>query len=101
MNHISYCLPPYPTSPKAKLMAAIEYLESEDCGDEILLLLAAIVESTVWSEECYQRFLDVGMKAALELYDASTINSSQEQTKTDPNNPRNWQAFCIWKQQSA
>lgn len=75
--------------------------ESEDCEAEKLLLLAAIAESTVWSEESYQRFLDVGMKATLKLYDASTLNATHEETKIDPNNPRNWQAFCIWKQQSA
>lgn len=100
MSHITYFLPPYPTSPKAKLLSAIEYLESEECGGEILLLLAAIAESTIWSEECYQRFIDVGMKAALELYDISTINAAYEQTQKDPNNPRNWQAFELWKQQS-
>lgn len=100
MSHISYFLPPYPTSPKAKLLSAIEYLESEECGGEILLLLAAIAESTVWSEECYQRFIDVGMKAALELYDVSTINTPYERTEKDPNNPRNWQAYKLWNQQS-
>ena len=101
MSHISYFLPPYPTSTKAKLLSAIEYLESEECGGEILLLLAAIAESTHWSEECYQRFIDVGMKAALELYDISTMNTPYEQTEKDPDNPRNWQAYKLWKQQSA
>ena len=64
------------------------------------MLLAAIAESTVWSEECYQRFIDVGMKAALELYDVATMNTPYEQTEKDPNNPRNWQAFKLWNQQS-
>ncbi|MBD2181036.1 hypothetical protein H6S82_03575 [Planktothrix sp. FACHB-1355] len=100
MSHISYFLPPYPTSPKAKLLSAIEYLESEECGGEILLLLAAIAESTVWSQECYERFIDVGMKAALELYDISTMNTPYEQTEKDPSNPRNWQAYKLWNQQS-
>ena len=100
MSQISYFLPPYPTSPKAKLLSAIEYLESAECGGEILLLLAAIAESTVWSQECYERFIDVGMKAALELYDVSTMNTPYGQTEKDPNNPRNWQAFQLWNQQS-
>lgn len=97
MSQISYFLPPYPTSPKAKLLAAIANLESEECGAETLLLLAAIAESIIWSEKCYQRFLDVGLQAALELYDTSAINATYEQQETDPNNPRNWKLFSTWK----
>jgi hypothetical protein len=83
-QHISYFLPPFPTSGRAKLSCAIEYLLSEDgIGEEELKLLAAIAESIIWSEECHRAFIKTGFDAALELYDQSTMNASVEQTEKD------------------
>lgn len=94
MGKITYFLPPYPTSPLAKLLSAIELLEAEGCGNTTLLLLAAIAESTLWSDECYKRFLDTGFKAAIELYDAATQNAAEvDEVQKDPNNPRNWKGY--------
>lgn len=93
MCKITYFLPPYPTSPLAKLLSAIELLEASGCGDTTLLLLAAIAESTLWSDECYERFLDTGYKAAIELYDAATQNADFDEVQKDPNNPRNWKGY--------
>lgn len=97
-QHISYFLPPFPTSGRAKLSCAIEYLLSENAvGEEELKLLTAIVESIIWSEECHHAFIKTGFDAALELYDIGTMNASLEQTEFDPENPRNWKTYSIYQ----
>lgn len=97
-QHISYFLPPFPTSGRAKLQSAIEYLLSEDgIGEEELKLLAAIAESIIWSEECHHAFIKTGFEAALELYNYSTMNASVEQIENDHENPRNWKTYSIYQ----
>lgn len=96
-------LPPYPTSEAAKvsmarekLIAAIAQLESCNQGT-ILMLLSAISQSILYSEESYQRFADTGWLAAIELYDTATQNSEFEAVQVDPNNPRNWSGYAEWQ----
>lgn len=97
MGKITYFLPPYPTSPKAKLLSAIEFLEAEGVDSTTFLLLAKIAESTLWSEECYLRFLDTGFKAAIELYDTATQNAEFDEVQKDPDNPRNWSVYTEFR----
>ncbi|AFZ11564.1 hypothetical protein Cri9333_0621 [Crinalium epipsammum PCC 9333] len=107
---ITKFLPPYPTSRRAKMLDAVARLEStilmlvgHDCDPEAILLLAELGFSFLYSDECQERFIDVGMQAALEIYECSTINAEYEDTITDINNPRNWgfyqKATEIWKRQ--
>ena len=107
---ITKFLPPYPTSKRAKMLDAVARLEStilmlvdEDCDPEAILLLADLGFSFLYSEECQERFINVGMLAALEIYECCTMNAEYEDTLTDINNPRNWglypKATEIWKRQ--
>lgn len=93
MGKITYFLSPYPTSPKAKLLSAIELLSDRGVDDTTFLLLAAMAQSIIWSEECHIQFLDTGFKAAIELYDSSVQNADFNEVQTDPNNPRNWSGY--------
>ena len=93
MGKITYFLPPYPTSPRATLLSAIEFLSNEGVDETTFLLLAAIAQSIIWSEECHIKFLDIGFKAALEIYDASAQNADFYEVQKDPGNPRNWNGY--------
>ena len=93
MEDSRYSLPPYLTSPKAKLLSQIEFLSAHNVDDTVFLLLAAIAQSILWSEECEERFLDTGFKAAIELYDEATQNTEFDKVQIDPQNPRNWKGY--------
>ncbi|WP_341531403.1 hypothetical protein WKK05_37465 (plasmid) [Nostoc sp. UHCC 0302] len=76
---------------KQRLLATIEWLDDEDATSTTnLRLLTAIVESILWSEESYNRFLQCGFDAAIELFDNSSQNWDFEQVISSPDNPRNW-----------
>ncbi|MGB3208219.1 MAG: hypothetical protein WBB28_24810 [Crinalium sp.] len=107
---ITKFLPPYPTSKQAKMLDAIAKLEatvlflvSENYDPEIVLLFAELAASTIWSEECRKKVIDIGMQAALELYDHATINADYAQIQRDLDNPRRWKLYQeateIWKRQ--
>ncbi|MGB3208297.1 MAG: hypothetical protein WBB28_25210 [Crinalium sp.] len=103
-------LPPYPTSTKAKTLDAVAKLEasvlflvSNNYDPEIILLLAELAASTMWSEKCRKKVIDIGMQAALELYDNAMMNADYAQIQTDLDNPRRWkiyqEATKIWNRQ--
>ncbi|WP_225226359.1 hypothetical protein [Komarekiella delphini-convector] len=58
-----------------------------------LKLLTAIVESILWSEESYTRFLQCGFDAAIELFDISSQNWEFEESMSSRHNPRNWDKY--------
>lgn len=60
----------------------------------MLLLLKAIVDSLQYSEQSHERFMKIGYLAAIELYDIANIQRDLQETKTDPDNPRNWLSYC-------
>jgi len=93
MDEDRYFLPPYLTSPKAKLLSAIELLSAHDVDDTVFLLLGAIAQSILWSEESNKRFIDLGFLAAIEIYDSAVQNADFDKVQTDPNNPRNWKGY--------
>ena len=93
MGKITYFLPPYPTSPKATLLSAIELLSNEGVDETTFLLLAAIAQSIIWSEECHIKFIDIGFEAAIEIYDTSVQNADFYEVQKDPGNPRNWNGY--------
>ncbi|MEH2231077.1 MAG: hypothetical protein V7K71_15895 [Nostoc sp.] len=79
---------------KQRLLETIEWLDDEDAaGTTNLKLLTAIVESILWSEESYNRFLQCGFDAAIELFDNSSQNWGFEQVTLSPHNPRNWDRY--------
>lgn len=57
-----------PTSPRAKLHSAIDLLSNNEVDSTTFLLLAAIAQSIIFSEECHIKFLDISFEAALEIY---------------------------------
>jgi hypothetical protein len=81
-------------SAKQQLLTTIEWLQSEGAATETnLKLLTAIVESILWSEESYTRFLQCGFDAAIELFDISSQNWDFEESISSPHNPRNWDKY--------
>jgi phage/plasmid-associated DNA primase len=81
-------------SAKEQLIATIEWLQKEGAASETnLKLLTAIVESILWSEESYTRFLQCGFDAAIELFDISSQNWEFEESMSSPHNPRNWDEY--------
>ncbi len=108
---ITKFLPPYPTSKRAKMLDAVAKLEasvlflvSNNYDPEIILLLAELAASTLWSEECRKKVVDIGMQAALELYDNATVNSAEAQIQADLDNPRRWKVYKeateIWNEKN-
>lgn len=93
MKEITYFLPPYPTSPRAKLLSAIEFLSNEGADQTTFLLLAAIAQSIMLSEECHIKFINIGFEAALDIYDLSMLNADFYEMQKDPNNPRNCNGY--------
>jgi hypothetical protein len=84
-------LPPSTTAgAKKQLLATIDLLQKEGAATETnLLLLTALIESILWSEESYTRFLQCGFDAAIELFDISSQNWNFEQAMSSRHNPRN------------
>jgi hypothetical protein len=81
-------------SAKQQLLETIEWLQSEGAATENnLKLLTAIVESILWSEELYTRFLQCGFDAAIELFDISSQNWDFEESMSSRHNPRNWDEY--------
>ncbi|WP_226889791.1 hypothetical protein [Nostoc sp. MG11] len=81
-------------SAKQRLLATIEWLDDEDAASITnLKLLTAIVESILWSEESYTRFLQCGFDAAIELFDISSQNWEFEELMSSPHNLRNWDEY--------
>ncbi|MHC5771851.1 MAG: hypothetical protein ACYTXI_41300 [Nostoc sp.] len=81
-------------SAKQQLIETIEWLHKEGAATETnLKLLTAIVESILWSEESYTRFLQCGFDAAIELFDISYQNWEFEESMSSPHNPRNWDEY--------
>ncbi|WP_193200418.1 hypothetical protein [Nostoc sp. MG11] len=81
-------------SAKQRLLATIEWLDDEDAASITnLKLLTAIVESILWSEESYTRFLQCGFDAAIELFDISSQNWELKESMSSPHNPRNWDEY--------
>ena len=79
---------------KKQLLATIEWLQNDGAATETnLLLLTAIVESILWSEESYTKFLQCGFDAAIELFDIASINWDFEEAMSSPHNPRNWDEY--------
>lgn len=79
---------------KQQLLATIEWLQKEGAADETnLKLLTAIVESILWSEESYTRFLQCGFDAAIELFDITSQNWEFEESTSSRHNPRNWDEY--------
>lgn len=93
MEDNTYSLPPYLTTPKARLLSAIDLLSAHDVDDTVFLLLTAMAQSIAWSEEYHERFLKIGFVAAIELYDAAAQNRPFEEVEKDPKNPRNWKGY--------
>jgi hypothetical protein len=78
-------------SAKKELLETIEWLQSEGAATETnLKLLTAIVESILWSEESYTKFLQCGFDAAIELFDTNSQNWEFEEAMLSRHNPRNW-----------
>jgi hypothetical protein len=81
---------------KKELLETIEWLQREGAATQTnLKLLTAIVESILWSEESYTRFLQCGFDAAIELFDISSQNWEFEESTSSPHNPRNWDEYKI------
>ncbi|MCC5666965.1 hypothetical protein LC653_24510 [Nostoc sp. CHAB 5784] len=81
-------------SAKQQLLETIEWLQSQGAATETNLnLLTAIVESILWSEESYTRFLQYGFDAAIELFDISSQNWEFEESTSSRHNPRNWDEY--------
>ncbi|MBD6621114.1 hypothetical protein FNW02_36730 [Komarekiella sp. 'clone 1'] len=79
---------------KEELLETIDWLQSEGAATETnLKLLTAIVESILWSEESYTRFLQCGFDAAIELFDISSQNWEFEESMSSRHNPRNWNEY--------
>jgi hypothetical protein len=77
-----------------QLLTTIEWLKSEGAATEThLKLLTAIVESILWSEESYSRFLQCGFDAAIEFFDTNSQNWEFEESTSSPHNPRNWDEY--------
>lgn len=86
-------------SAKQQLIVTIEWLQSEGAATETnLKLLTVIVESILWSEESYTRFLQCGFDAAIELFDSVSQNWEVEQARSSPHNPRNWDEYKLLEQ---
>jgi hypothetical protein len=82
------------TSEKQQLIATIEWLYKEGAASETnLKLLTAIVESILWSEESYTRFLQCGFNAAIELFDITSQNWEFQESTSSRHNPRNWDEY--------
>ncbi len=93
MEDNTYSLPPYLTTPKARLLSTIDLLSADDVDDTVFLLLAAIAQSVVWSEKSYEKFCKLGFDVALEIYDTAVQNQVFEEIQKDPDNPRNWKGY--------
>jgi hypothetical protein len=86
-------------SAKKQLLETIDWLEKEGAATETnLLLLTALVESILWSEESYTRFLKCGFHAAIELFDIGSQNWEFEQAISSRHNPRNLDEYKHLKQ---
>jgi|GEM_PF-5872560 len=94
MEDSRYSLPAYLTSPKARLLSVIDLLSAHDVDDTVFLLLGAIAQSILWSEESNKLFIDLGFSAAIEIYDSAMQNADFDKVQTDPQNPRNWTGYA-------
>ncbi len=81
-------------SAKQQLIEIIEWLQPEGAATETnLKLLTVIVESILWSEESYTRFLQCGFDAAIEFFDTNSQNWDFEESISSSHNPRNWDEY--------
>lgn len=81
-------------SAKKQLLATIDWLHEEGAASVTnLKLINAIVESILWSEESYTRFLQCGFDAAIKLFDISSQNWEFEESMSSRHNPRNWDKY--------
>ncbi|MBW4565907.1 MAG: hypothetical protein KME32_33470 [Mojavia pulchra JT2-VF2] len=81
-------------SAKKQLLDTIDWLQKEGAASETNLnLLIAIVQSILWSEESYTRFLQCGFDTAIELFDISSQNWDFEEAMLSRHNPRNWNEY--------
>ncbi|MEH2151698.1 hypothetical protein [Nostoc sp.] len=81
-------------SAKQQLIETIEWVYKEGAATETnLKLLTAIVESILYSEESYTRFLQCGFDAAIEFFDTNSQNWDFEESISSPHNPRNWHEY--------
>lgn len=75
-------------SAKQELLATIELLQKYNGATATnLKLLTAIVESILWSEESYTKFLQYGFDIAIEIFNLNSQNWDFEQVLTSSHNP--------------